>query len=131
MSDPRRMAPRIGVEALCSEIIDGRERHALVADLSPEGLRLSRPYVGGPTPRLVQLELELPGMDEIIWAKGHICFDQIHPGRTGLVRTSGVRVAAAAARDLRILRDYVIDMWRRLRDQDDLVLAAASCYARG
>ncbi len=108
--------PRIVVEAFCSEILDGRERHAVVLDLSPTGLRVARPFVGGRTPREVQLELELPGIDEIIWAKGHICYDRIRPAAPGtsamalgrIVRTSGIRLVAAAARDLRLLREYVL-----------------------
>jgi hypothetical protein len=114
-SDVRRSVPRIGIEAFCSEILDGRERHAVVLDLSPQGLRMARPFVGGRMPREVQLELELPGVDEIIWAKGHVCYDRIRPASGGsamalgrVVRTSGIRLVAAAARDLRLLREYVM-----------------------
>ena len=112
-SEVRRSVPRIGVEAFCSEILDGRERHAVVLDLSSTGLRVARPYTGGRTPREVQLELELPGVDEIIWAKGHVCYERIRPASPGtmalgrIVRTSGIRLVAAAARDLRVLREYV------------------------
>ena len=115
-SDVRRSVPRIGIEAFCSEILDGRERHAVVLDLSPQGLRMARPFVGGRMPREVQLELELPGVDEIIWAKGHVCYDRIRPaggpeapaGLGRIVRTSGIRLVAAAARDLRVLREFVM-----------------------
>jgi hypothetical protein len=116
-SDVRRSVPRIGIEAFCSEILDGRERHAVVLDLSPTGLRMARPFVGGRMPREVQLELELPGVDEIIWAKGHVCYDRIRPATAGssamalgrVVRTSGVRLVAAAARDMRLLREFVMN----------------------
>jgi hypothetical protein len=115
-SDVRRSVPRIGIEAFCSEILDGRERHAVVLDLSPQGLRMARPFVGGRMPREVPLELELPGVDEIIWAKGHVCYDRIRPaggpeapaGLGRIVRTSGIRLVAAAARDLRVLREFVM-----------------------
>jgi hypothetical protein len=90
----------------------------MVADVSEKGVRLTRPYLGGPTPRLVQLELELPGLDEILWAKGLVCFDQVERGVGGLVRTTGVRIAAAASHDLRLLRDYVLALWRA-DDGDD------------
>ena len=114
---------------MCTEIVDGRERHSLVADVSEAGLRLARPYFGGPTPRVVQVELELPGLDEIIWAKGDVCFDQIRRQLGRVVRVSGVRFAAAAARDLRLVREYVLDQWR---DDDDLgLLAGASRYSSG
>jgi len=129
----RRAAARLGVEAFCTEIVDGRERHAFVADVSEAGLRLSRPDVGGPTPRLVQIELELPGLDEIIWARGQVCFDQIRRELGQRVRVSGVRFAAAATRDLRLLRDYVLDLWRPDPDEGDALayLAITSRYAVG
>ena len=115
-TEVRRTAPRIDVEAFCSEILDGRERHAVVLDLSSTGLRVARPFTGGRSPREVQLELELPGVDEIIWAKGQICYDRIRPAAPGssamslgrIVRTSGIRLVAAAARDMRLLREYVM-----------------------
>lgn len=122
----RRTAPRVSVEAFCTEIVDGRERHALIADVSEAGLRVTRPYLGGPTPRLVQLEVELPGLDEIIWAKGHVCFDQVRRGLGGLMRTTGIRIAAAASHDLRLLRDYVLDMWRAGDDSNELAFMSSS-----
>jgi hypothetical protein len=129
----RRTMPRIGVEALCTEIVHGgRERHAIVANVSAEGLRLVRPFFSGPTLRTVQLEFELPGIDEIMWAKGHVCFDQIRRGPGGLVRTTGIQLAAAAARDLRLVRDYVMDAVGRADDMEDCALLPhASRYALG
>jgi hypothetical protein len=128
----RRSVPRLGVEAFCTEIVDGKERHALVADVSETGIRIARPYAGGPTPRVVQLEIELPGLDEVLWAKGDVCFDQLRRELGRVVRTTGVRFAAAAARDLRLIRDYVLDLWRDDDDGDGLAwLAASSRYALG
>lgn len=113
----RRTAPRVEIEGFCSEIVDGRERHGLALDLSEGGLRITRPWRSGVrTPREVQLEFEIPGVDEIIWARAEICFDQLRQGAAGLVRTSGLRLAAAASRDLRLLRDWVMAERRRLRD---------------
>ena len=127
----RRTSPRLGVEAFCTEIVDGHERHALVADVSETGVRLARPYVGGPMPRVVQLEIELPGLDEIIWAKGMVCFDQVRRELGQMVRTRGIHFAAAAARDLRLVRDYVMDLWRSDDQQDLGFLAGASRWALG
>ena len=133
----RRLLPRIEVETFCSELVDGRERPGLVIDLGPEGARLERPYVPGPTPREVVLELEVPAADEVIWARAEVCFDRVRPaphgqgGGFGLLRTTGLRLISAAARDLRLLRDCVHEL-RRARDRavsDELL--AASCYARG
>lgn len=163
--DARRIDPRVDVETFCSELLPREERPALVVDLSPVGARIARPYVGGPTPREIDLELEVPEVDEVIWAKAEVCFDVVsqapagtHAGPFGLLRTTGLRLVRAAARDLRLLRDCVYEL-RRLRwlseceleelDEDELItrpmprivappppspedgwLAYASCYAR-
>lgn len=162
-NDVRRLDPRIDVEAFCSELLPRHERPALVVDLSPVGARIERPYVGGPTPREIDLELEVPEVDEVIRARGEVCFDLItqaprgQGGPLGLLRTTGLRLVQAAARDLRLLRDCVFEL-RRMRwlteceleevDEDEALvlpvkaapsaprwdddgfLALASCYAR-
>jgi hypothetical protein len=107
---------RVAVESLCTEVAGEQEQLGIVVDLSENGLRLQRPLAGRLTSRIVQLEFELPEADELVWAKGFVCFDQlwrVAPRGTRaaggrLVRTSGVRVVAAAARHLRMLRDYVL-----------------------
>jgi hypothetical protein len=117
MHDPRRVSPRIGVEALCWEVIGDHERSALVVDLSTEGARVERPFLGGRLDREVPLELEVPGIDEVMWARGDVVFDRIVPapaqgGPFGLIRRTGYRIALAAARDLRLLREYVHERHR-------------------
>ena len=120
----RRVDDRVPVESFCTEYVGERERHGLVVDLSETGLRVQRPLLGAGAGRVVQLEFELPGYDEIIWARGEICFDQLwrvprpraDGGLAGVLRTSGVRVVAAAGRHLRLLRDYV----RAMRAIDSL-----------
>ncbi len=127
--DPRRESPRIDVEALCWEIVGDREVSSLVVDLSSHGVRVERPFVGGRVAREVPLQIEVPGIDEVMWAKGDVVFDQLVPARSnggpfGLLRRTGYRIAIAAARDLRLLRDFVHAMHRPA--QDSLMLA--SCY---
>ncbi|HEY3360038.1 MAG TPA: PilZ domain-containing protein [Polyangia bacterium] len=107
---------RVAVESLCTEIVGEREQLSMVVDLSENGLRLQRPLGGRVESHLLQIEFELPEVDELVWAKGVICFDQLwrvpagfgHARRGRLVRTSGVRVVAAATRHLRMLREYVV-----------------------
>ena len=111
---PRRLCPRIGVQTLCNEISDGVERPSFVVDLSERGVRLERPYTGGRTPTVLQLELELPGVDDVVWARGETCFDRIRQVQGRLVRTTGIRIAAAAAHDLRLIRDFVVATRRTL-----------------
>jgi hypothetical protein len=110
----RRESPRIDVETLCWELIDGRETSGLAVDLSANGLCLERPYAGGPTRREVPLQLEIPGIDEVMWARGDACFDVVvasrgvNGGPLGLVRRTGYRIVAAQ-RDLRRLREVVTE----------------------
>jgi hypothetical protein len=116
---------RVTVESLCTEVMGDHEQLSLVVDLSENGLRLQRPLSGRIPSRVLQLEFELPEADELVWAKGFICYDQLWraPRRGRLVRTSGVRVVAAASRHLRMLREYVMsrsapprrpESWREL-----------------
>src|SRR5688500_7414390 len=107
----RRGGPRVSVASLCSEVVGDGLRDALVVDLSEDGVRIQRP-LGGPRSRRVQVELEIPGVDELLWAAGEICFDEVWRVPTGVTRTSGVRLVAAAQRHRRMLREYVEDMWR-------------------
>jgi hypothetical protein len=118
-----RRDPRVGTEAMCWE----GDRAAVVVDLSPEGLRFERPWAGPLMDDRVQLELELPEIDEIAWLGGEVCFDR----RKGLVQTTGLRVISAAARDLRRIREYVMERARRMRAEIACELEFASCYARG
>jgi hypothetical protein len=138
MRDLRRVSPRIDVEALCWETVGERERSALLLDISTEGARVERPFIGGRIEHQVPLQIEVPGIDEVMWARGDVVFDRLieakaNGGPFGLIRRTGYRIAIAAARDLRLLRDYVWDMHnaQRARDAELDDLAFASCYARG
>ncbi len=128
----RRESPRIDVEAMCWEVIDGREHSGIALDLSSGGLRIERPYLGGPTRREVQLEIEVPGIDEVMWARGDACFDVLVPTRSaaggplGLIRRTGYRIAIAAQRDLRMLKDVVFETYR-IRHDAMIERAICSC----
>jgi len=134
---PRRLTPRIEVETFCSELVERGELPGLVVDLGEGGLRLERPYLGGATPSEILLEVEVPEVDEVMWARAAVCFDRVRPaprgvhgGPFGMLRQTGLRILDAAARDLRLLRDYVFE--KRRAEQTVLEdLGLASCYARG
>jgi hypothetical protein len=137
VSSRKREYPRVPVEAFCTELHDERLRHAIAVDLSEDGLRIQRP-IGGKTPRRLQLELEIPEVDEVVWALGEIRFDEVWSvppavtgGRPGIIRTSGIRVVSAAERHRRMLREYVMDTWRQMQAQVDEALLLASCYRNG
>jgi hypothetical protein len=116
MYELRRESPRIDVDAMCWELIDGREAIGLAVDLSSMGLRLERPYQGGRTHREVPLQIEVPGIDEVMWATGHASSDVVVPGGPlGLLRRTGYRIVLAATRDLRMLKEFVFETDRRRR----------------
>jgi hypothetical protein len=128
----RRESPRIDIDALCWEIIDGKEASGLAVDLSSMGLRIERPYSGGPTRKEVQLEIEVPGIDEIVWAKGEASSDILVPtalpagGPMGLIRRTGYRLILAAQRDLRMIKELVWETAKlrayHMIDDDELEL---------
>ena len=120
-------------------------RHAIVADLSTEGLRILRP-IGGRSSRTMPLEFEIPGFDEVIWALAEVCFDEVQRAPMGsiissggLVRSTGLRLVNAAERHKRILREFVMDSWCEIDFDSDFAqepalndnqiwLMNASCY---
>jgi hypothetical protein len=136
MRDLRREGPRIDVQALCWELVDDHETSGLTVDLSSLGLCLERPYTGGPTRREVPLQLEVPGIDEVMWAKADACFDVLVAsptpagGALGLVRRTGYRIALAAARDLRMLKEFVIETDRVVQRDRAARRAGAELGAR-
>jgi hypothetical protein len=113
---PRRQKARIAVETLASEILSDSERPALLLDVSEQGLRLERPLCAWGRSRIVQVEFDIPGYDDLIWASGEVCFDRLWHRERRLVRTTGVRFVQAAQRHLRVLREFVVET-ARLQDR--------------
>lgn len=117
--EPRRLAPRISVDGLCG-VVTGRElRPASVVDLSWLGLRVELPFDHTAASRTVQLEIELPGIDEIVWAGGHVTFAHLAPmggvhtdGQPRLWCRAGIAIEAVAARERRLMHEYVIETRR-------------------
>lgn len=119
----RRSSPRVAVESFCWEIVDGKEIGSISLDLSTHGVRIERPYVGGGTRSEVQLELEIPEIDEMMWAKGAATYDVLvqdkspSGGPMGLVRRTGYRLVAGARRDFNRLAEYVMEREKAVRRQ--------------
>ena len=129
--DRRRLAPRVQLDGLCG-VVSGQElRHATLLDLSALGLRIEHllaPSSVSPLVRLetelaspqVQLEIELPGIDEIVWASGEVTFTELSPLATGIGQLrfrcrAGIRIDRVARHERRLLRDYVIETRRAQR----------------
>ena len=120
--DARRCAPRISVDGLCGVVTNDDLRPASMSNLSTSGLRLERPFDPKAARPIVQLEIELPGIDEIVWASATVthAFLTPMPGKTadGQPRfwcKAGLRIANASQRELRLLRDYVVETLITLR----------------
>ena len=115
--DARRLAPRIAVDGFCGVVAANDDlRHAEMSDLSTLGLRLERPYDPKTARPIVQLEIELPGLDEVVWTSAIVTHAWLTPmgGRTadGQPRfwcRAGLRIKDTSQRERRMLRDYVIE----------------------
>ena len=120
--DPRRLAPRVTVDGLCGVLSRRDLRHAALLDLSAIGLRIERPFDPDAASPLVQLEVELPGIDEVVWLRGEVTFAHLSPmggrhenGQPRLWCRAGIRIDRASWHDRRLLRDYVIETRRARR----------------
>ena len=87
-----------------------------MTDLSTLGLRLERPFDPKTAKPVVQIEIELPGIDEVLWASARVTHAFLTPmpgrGADGQPRfwcRAGLRIADASQRERRLLRDYVIE----------------------
>lgn len=118
----RRLAPRIPVDGLCGVVANDNLMHAAMLDLSASGLRLERPFDPKTAKPVVQLEIELPGIDEVIWARGVVTFARLSPlpgrmpdGQPRFWCRAGLQIADVSRPDRRMLRDYVLETraaWR-------------------
>jgi hypothetical protein len=111
--DPRRLAPRVRLDGLCGMVVGADLRPASMTDLSWGGLRIEMVFDPKHASRTLQLEIEVPEVDEIMWAHGHVTFAHISPlggrhadGQPRLWVRAGVQLDATASRHRRLIRDY-------------------------
>lgn len=123
LHDVRRAAPRISTDGICGILAGCALVPASMMDLSWLGLRLELPFDHTMASRvgrsIVQLEIEVPGLDEIVWAQGHVTFAKLTPmggfhpdGQPRLWCSAGVQIDVAAASERRLVRDLVMDTTR-------------------
>lgn len=106
----RRLGYRIPFESLVTSYVHDRPIRGLATNLSDSGLNMSAISMVAPPPGLVVgLELEIPGVDDSIWAAGRICYRNDDRLASGL----GVRFIAMAKSHARMIRDYCIEMRRK------------------
>jgi hypothetical protein len=107
--DARRRAPRISLEGFCSVSTDDTLRHAQLTNLSTQGLRIEQPARAATTRPIVQLEIELPGLDEVVWASAYVTDVRVAYGRRAWTCKTGLHIAAISERERRLLRDYITE----------------------
>lgn len=115
--DVRRRAPRISVEGFCGVVSDKDDlHHATMSNLSTLGLRLERPFDPETARPIVQLEIDLPGLDEVVWASAIVTRAVLTPmpgrradGKPRFWCRAGLRIGDTSRRERRMLQDYVID----------------------
>jgi hypothetical protein len=118
--DARRRAPRIFVDGLCGVASHDDLHPAAMTNLSTLGLQLERPFDPRTARPVVQLEIELPEVDEILWASAAVTHAHLTPlpGRTPDDQPrfhcrAGLRILDVSRRERRLLLDYVVDQLRR------------------
>lgn len=115
--DSRRRSPRILLDGFCGVASNDDLRPAAMRDLSLGGLRLERPFDPVNARRVVQLEIDLPGIDEVVWASGVVSFAVLTPmpgrtlgGQPQFWVRAGIRLGNMCRREQRMLHDYVHDV---------------------
>jgi hypothetical protein len=134
--DPRRLAPRITVDGLCGVVAERELQPASLVELSSIGLRIELPFDRTYARDTLQLEIELPGVDEIVWARGRVTFAHLSPmggryadGEPRFWCRAGVSIEAAAGRERRMLRDYVMETRRAKRASEPQAGIEQALYA--
>ena len=106
----RRLGFRIPFETMVTSYVHDRPVRGLASNLSDSGLSLSAISMLAPPPGLiVGLELEVPGVDESIWAAAQDRYRKDDPLASGL----GMRFVAMARSHARLLREFCIEMRRK------------------
>lgn len=106
----RRLGFRIPFETMVTSYVHDRPVRGLATNLSDSGMSLSTISMLAPPPGLiVGLELDVPGMDESIWAAAQVCYRKDDRMASGL----GVRFVAMARSHARALRELCIEMRRK------------------
>ena len=120
--DVRRRAPRITVDGLCGVAAGDDLRPATLSNLSTLGLRAERVFDPKTARPVVQLEIELPNVDEVLWASAAVTHAYLTPlpGRTADDQPrfwcrAGLRIVNTSRRESRLLRDYVFEELRTRR----------------
>jgi c-di-GMP-binding flagellar brake protein YcgR len=95
---------------MVTSYVHDRPVRGLVTNLSDTGMSMSAITMLAPPPGLVVgIELEVPGVEESIWASAQICYRKDDRMASGL----GVRFIAMARTHARMIREFCIEMRRK------------------
>jgi PilZ domain-containing protein len=109
ISHDRRFGNRIPMELLLNEYVQDKPYRALSVNISESGVYVNK-VVGSLArrSRVVGLEFELPGTNELIWARGEVCYDTLDDCFHG----QGIRFTGMPRVHHKLIRDYCIEMRR-------------------
>jgi c-di-GMP-binding flagellar brake protein YcgR len=106
----RRLGFRIPFETMVTSYVHDRPVRGLATNLSDSGLNVSAISMLAPPPgMIVGLELEMPGVDDSIWAAAQVRYRQDDHLASGL----GMRFVAMARSHARLIREFCIEMRRK------------------
>lgn len=95
---------------MVTSYVHDRPVRGLATNLSDTGMSLSAISMLAPPPGLVVgLELDVPGLDDSIWAAAQVCYRKDDRMASGL----GMRFVAMAKSHARMIREFCIEMRRK------------------
>ncbi|MBJ6762602.1 PilZ domain-containing protein [Myxococcaceae bacterium JPH2] len=101
----KRKSKRAPLDIYLNKYMGGVPYMARAADISQEGVSLSRLLEPQHHARRVGLQFQLPGSEEIIYAEGEVVRDWLETPRKA--DRSGVRFTLLTERHRRMIDDYV------------------------
>ncbi len=105
----RRLGNRIPLEVFMNEYLNDRPHRALTVNISESGMYVNKVAASfSRRSRVVGLEFTLPGISEVIWARGEICYDMFDDHLHG----QGIRFTGMPRAYARMLRDFCIEKRR-------------------
>jgi hypothetical protein len=125
-SDDRRLAPRFPLRTYMHQYVRDIAYKALALDVSEAGLAIRKPTERVPHTRLVGLELELPGTNEVIWASAEPRFHSVD----AQTHFSGLHFVSMARKHETLIRDYVRERrerWLRLFTPRPIYVSRFGC----
>jgi hypothetical protein len=106
MSDKRKNT-RVPLDIYLNKYMKGVPYLTHAADISQEGVSLSRLIEPSHDARRVGLQFQLPGSEEVIYAEGEVVREWVEASPRQNNERSGVRFTLLTERHRRMIDDYV------------------------